>query len=58
MMAIDQNRNGLIEESEFISAFENARNANVVMIESPAKSSRIQNSQFDDDRRRQLPTKN
>lgn len=37
MMAFDQNRNGLIEEEEFISIFEKARNASVTVIESPQK---------------------
>lgn len=35
MMAFDQNRNGFIEENEFISLIEKARNQNVVFIESP-----------------------
>jgi Ca2+-binding EF-hand superfamily protein len=37
MMAFDLNRNGMIEEEEFITLFERARNANVTIIESPMK---------------------
>lgn len=35
MMAIDVNRNGLIEEHEFIQCFEKARNTKVIVMESP-----------------------
>lgn len=56
MMAFDQNRNGLIEEDEFISIFEKARNASMVVIESPSKG-RTTNTQIDDQRRSKLPLK-
>jgi Ca2+-binding EF-hand superfamily protein len=35
MMAFDTNKNGLIEEAEFINLIERARNSNVTIIESP-----------------------
>lgn len=54
MLAFDVNRNGLIEESEFIKAFEDARNATVVYIESPSK---VDNSRVDENRRSKLPLK-
>ena len=44
MMAFDVNRNGCIEEQEFISLIEQARNSNVTIIESPVKSSRVINN--------------
>lgn len=38
MLAFDKNKNGLIEEQEFIDMISEARNANVTIIESPTKS--------------------
>lgn len=35
MMAFDVSRNGLIEEQEYIDVLENARNANVTMVDTP-----------------------
>ena len=52
MMAFDINRNGLIEEEEFIRTFEDARKSNVTIIESPKKDSGL-----DQERKKQLPTK-
>jgi len=37
MMAFDRNRNGLIEEDEFITLIEKARNSNLTVIDSPMK---------------------
>lgn len=55
MQAFDKNNNGLIEEEEFISLIENARNSNVTIIESPSKSGRRDDYT---DRRGILPLKN
>ncbi|CDW83096.1 cysteine protease family c02 [Stylonychia lemnae] len=55
MMAFDRNKNGLIEEDEFISLIEKARNSNLTMIDSPQKS---RGPLFDsslNDRRQNLP---
>ena len=52
MLAFDKNRNGLIEEEEFIKAFEDARNLTVVFMESPSKTEVLR---VDDGRRSKLP---
>lgn len=56
MMAFDQNKNGMIEENEFISMIEKARNYNVTYLESPNKGSN--QSTINNDRRGALPLKN
>lgn len=56
MMAFDLNKNGCIEESEFISMIEQARNFNVTYLESPAKSA--SGAALSNDRRGALPLKN
>jgi len=52
MLAFDLNRNGLIEEHEFIKVFEDARKSNVTIIESPKKDPSL-----DEERKKQLPLK-
>lgn len=43
MMAFDKNRNGMIEEKEFIEVIEKARNSSITVVDSPAKPNRILN---------------
>lgn len=38
MLAFDKNGNGFVEENEFISLIEEARNSNVTYMESPQKN--------------------
>ena len=57
MMAFDTNRNGLIEEQEFIQLIEKARNASVTIVESPQKNRVIREEPFPQDRRKKLPVK-
>lgn len=54
MLAFDSNKNGLIEEDEFIKAFERARDLTVVYLESPQK---VEKLRVDNDRREKLPLK-
>lgn len=57
MMAFDKNRNGTIEEKEFIDEIQKARNSSITVVDSPAKPSRILNENLTEDRRNKLPLK-
>lgn len=56
MMALDVNRNGTIEEEEFITMIEKARNSTVTVIEA-AKPSRIISDEAALERKAKLPLK-
>ena len=56
MMALDVNRNGTIEEEEFITMIEKARNSTVTVIEA-AKPSRILSDEAALERKAKLPLK-
>lgn len=55
MMAFDTNRNGSIDEQEFINQIANARSTTITVLDSPAKP-RV-TADIPDDRRSRLPTK-